>query len=286
MRRKFNLIGSGIVSILILIPGSCVYAQCKPGDILVGEDEKYYYCSSPGDGIPVKSEQNKLDQNYDIWVSNRQKEVFDVVQGNMTWKGAVMSAIKSIDAPSPITLKSSKDLQPGDILLIAPGDIIGEGIVLGDALYRVVNDLSEGKVFKAVTTEKAPVSHAITYVKDVKGTALFLDHIPKEGSRVKNKAWVEQQYENRKVYVARPETRIDGKKLWEAAREAALKKKSDFGFFGKDAVCSERATLAVTKASGLSLEGHRLGPVDITPGDFFDKDRVGKYFVVVPLERW
>ena len=49
-------------------------------------------------------------------------------------------------------------------------------------------------------------------------------------------------------------------------------------------VCSERAGIAVAKATGLDLQTRRLGPIDITPGDFFDAQSVGKYFVVSPLE--
>jgi hypothetical protein len=45
MRRKFELLGSGIIMILIMMHGSYAYAQCKPGDILVSEDENYYYCT-------------------------------------------------------------------------------------------------------------------------------------------------------------------------------------------------------------------------------------------------
>ena len=77
----------GVFLVGLLLSPESVIAQCKPGDILVGEDERYYYCASPKDGILVKSEQSKLDQNYDTWLNNRQQEVFDVVQSNTTWRG-------------------------------------------------------------------------------------------------------------------------------------------------------------------------------------------------------
>ena len=60
---------------------------------------------------------------------------------------------------------------------------------------------------------------------------------------------------------------------------------SDYGVLGKDAVCSERAGFAVAKASGVDLKGHHLGPIDITPGDYFDKESVGKYFIISPLKK-
>lgn len=45
MQKKMKLLGSGVALILILIRGSSVYAQCKSGDILIAEDENYYYCT-------------------------------------------------------------------------------------------------------------------------------------------------------------------------------------------------------------------------------------------------
>ena len=32
------------------------------------------------------------------------------------------------------------------------------------------------------------------------------------------------------------------------------------------------------RAASLQLQGHRVGPVDVTPADFFDKQGPGKYF--------
>ena len=70
-----------------------------------------------------------------------------------------------------------------------------------------------------------------------------------------------------------------------AARGATLQGKGGYGLVGKDkAVCSETAALAVAKATGLPITSRRLGPVDVTPADFFDTEGVGKYFIVSPLK--
>ena len=98
-------------------------------------------------------------------------------------------------------------------------------------------------------------------------------------------------------YVARPKSLIDGKKLWAAARGAALKDNTPYAFIGKGVVCSELSRFAVVQASGkrLPLESKRvlwdimpvedIMPVGIMPSDFIDPETKGKYFVVTPLKK-
>jgi hypothetical protein len=175
------------------------------------------------------------------------------------------------------------DLLPGDVVLLAPE---GWAVVVPpvDRFYRVAEDLARGDVFAAIEAKTAPASHALTFVKRVNGKLLFLDHTH-QGSRILDLESFEKQYSGRKLYVARPETVPDGRALWEAAREAALKSTSaDFGVLPGQIVCSERAAVAVAKSTGLNLRGNRLGPIDVTPADFFDQQNIGKYFVVSPLE--
>jgi hypothetical protein len=77
---------------------------------------------------------------------------------------------------------------------------------------------------------------------------------------------------------------VDGRKLWEFAREAAMKKRSDFGIRKGKVVCSTKAAIAVAAATGLDLHAHKLSAIDVTPADFFDPDGVGKYFLISPLK--
>ena len=205
------------------------------------------------------------------------------------WTNEVLASIKELRVPEPKHQPSTiNDLKPGDIILLAPDkDMLSRNIPKADRFTRAVNHFAEGKVFQAVKTKKAPASHAVAYVKTVQGKLLFLDHTS-VGSRILDEKQFRKKYGHRGMYVARPKAIIDGRELWKVAREAALKKKSDYGLFkilGGKAVCSERAGIAVAKAAGkrLPLKGKRLGPVDITPGDFFDNEANGKYFLLFPL---
>jgi hypothetical protein len=185
-----------------------------------------------------------------------------------------LASIKAIRVPSPVfTPKTLADLHPGDILLIAPDDSLkSQGIARVDPLYRAIDYFSSGNVSKP-EWKKGRVSHAMAVVKAVNGEILFLDHTS-EGSRILNKKDYMRQYGERGMYVARPQAKVDGKELWKAATEAALRKKSDYGFFFENVVCSERAAIVVAKATQLPLQdehhrlGKRLGPVDITPNIF------------------
>lgn len=232
------------------------------------------------------------------WLKQQQQDVRRAAKGNAAWRREVLQAIRGIEVPSPETHRPRKmeDLRPGDILLVVPEGALGKSIVGVDYLTRVANDLAQGEVFKSFRQRKAPASHALAVVKEVNGRRLYLDHT-KEGSRILNEEEVRSLYSARGIYVARPQRVVDGKVLWDAARQAALREGSDFGLFGESAVCSERAALAVAKATGSDpfdpynedpgrqrFDGRRLGPVDVTPGDFFDSEGKGKYFIVSPLE--
>ena len=126
------------------------------------------------------------------------------------------------------------------------------------------------------------MSHALTFVKEVGGTFLFLDHTS-EGTRILDDRTFLAEYGAREMYVARPHAIVDGRALWQEARAAALRPASDYGLLGDDVVCSERAGIAVARVTGTEPD-RRLGPVDITPGDFFDTEgATGKHFSVTRL---
>lgn len=127
-------------------------------------------------------------------------------------------------------------------------------------------------------------TRVLTFIRRVDGAALFLDHTL-EGSRVLNEKELPRKYAGRLAYIAKPQARVDGRALWEAAREAALKPESDHGLFGDSLVCSERAAVVVARATGTAMQREHhgfgiFGPIDITPADFFDDKHVGKHFLV------
>lgn len=237
--------------------------------------------------LALLAEQEEFEKMNAAWLRKQEdliRQAAKRVAGEKKWEDEVSVAIQSLTTPETFRPKTLKDLKPGDILLVAPEDPLGKFIAEGDRFVRVVEHLSKGEIFKAAKAEKTPVSHAVTFVKSVEGKLLFLDHTS-EGSRILNEAKLIQKYGHRRMYVARPQEVADGRKLWQVAREAALRKRSDYGLFGDNAVCSERAGIAVARSTGLPLEQNRLGPIDITPGDFFDDESTGKYFIVSPLQK-
>jgi len=235
----------------------------------------------------VQREEDEFNQMQEVWLRRQEDQIREAARQQRQWTEEVMAALESIEVPSPFLYrpKTMRDLRPGDILLVTPEGKLGRNIVRGDFLIRATSDLADGRIFKGAHSGKAPVSHALTFVKSVNGKLLFLDHT-KEGSRILDEKELLRKYGHRGAFVARPQVLVDGRILWEAARTAALEKKSDFGLLGRNAVCSERAAWAVARATGLPLENGRLGPVDVTPGDFFDPEGTGVYFLVSPLDEW
>jgi hypothetical protein len=240
----------------------------------------------PGTGSAVSAEmvreQHEFDTMQAAWIKRQQQWIRDAVSRDKAWTREVSSAIREIRVPSPqLAPKSIKDLHVGDIFLVEPE----AGLRDENWKSHIIAIADQFVTLRAFKTGKlkASVSHAGAVVKSVNGRLLFLDHTG-VGSRILDETEFMRRYGKRGVYVARPQTVVDGRALWSTARSAALKRKEDYAVFGKGVVCSERAGLAVLKASGQGLgRKHRLGPVDITPADFFDKRDVGKYFVLTPL---
>jgi len=241
----------------------------------------------------AKAEQDEYERMNAVWLRRQEEQVRAAVASDARWRRELLASIEQIRVPSPdLRPASIADAQPGDVLLLLP-EGRRDPIPLADWIYRVAEDVASGESFRAaVRSPGAPVSHAIAVVKSVNGHLLFLestyrappDHAFK-GSRILSMADFERYYGARGLFLARPTAVVDGRELWRAARAAALQRKSDYGIFGDKVVCSERAGLAVAKATGQPIANKRLGPIDITPGDFFDESTSGKYFVIAPLSK-
>ena len=181
------------------------------------------------------------------------------------------------------------DAQPGDIVLLAPASWASEGLRRADRFYRVADALAQGEIFTARPVQ-APVSHALTFVKKIGGRSLFLDNTPKGdvesnpsgGTQIIDEREFERRYGGRPIYLARPEQCVDGRKLWDAARDAALRHAA-YGVFNGRMTCADTAAITVGKATRVDPISKRLGPIDTTPGDFFDDNRAGKFFLICPL---
>lgn len=237
----------------------------------------------------VAREQQEFKRRYTQWLHKRHQQVREAVRKGKGWANAVLEAIKRNRVPeSALRPKSLKELQPGDILLVEPAE--GKS-GRTSRLIRITDHFITGRAFK-FDKNLGPASHALTYIgRAPSGRALFLDNTPTSGSHIIGETEFLQTYGSRRQYVARIQAKVDGRKILRVALGAAQNAKkgkrlgSDYGVLGKDAVCSERAAFAVAKASGMSLKEHHLGYVDITPGDFFDKESVGKYFILSPLKQ-
>jgi hypothetical protein len=234
----------------------------------------------------VKAEQEEFTRRGAAWLRRQQDEVRDAVAQGAAWGREVLRAIRQTGVPGQeLRPKSFADAQPGDVLLLLPekGFAPTRLIPPADWIYRVAEHWASGESFReAVQAPKSPVSHAVTVVKSVNGHLLILDHTT-DGSRILSKADFERKYGHRGMFAARPANAVDGRALWQAAREAALQRKSDYGVVRGKVVCSERAGVAVATATGISNSNRRFGPIDITPGDFFDQQANGKYFVITPM---
>ena len=233
----------------------------------------------------VAREQDEFDRMNAAWLRKQEQLIRESVAADAARRAAVLASIRRIEVPPPhLQPRTLDDLRPGDILLFEPESGWNQVIPPADYFYRVASDFARGDVHAAIGRRPAPVSHALTFIRQVNGVQLFLDHTH-EGSRVLDRRELTRKYHTRKTYVARPETAPDGRQLWAAAREAGLRKGAFFGVLPGQQVCSERACAVLAKGSPATPAGTRLGIVDVTPGDFFDSQAMGKYFVVSPIER-
>lgn len=205
-------------------------------------------------------------------------------QARQAWRDEVRRRLQEIDVRRAPPLTPS-GLHAGDVLVLAP-----DGPVV--QLMAIADQIATGAVFRG--GQGPLVSHALTFLgRDARGKALFLDHTPLTGSRVISEAEFDQLYGTRTTFVARPQAPVDGTELFRYAQlriranMAAGALESDYGVFGDDVVCSEAAGFAVARATRSDLGGlanGRLGPIDITPGDFVDQRWGGKVFVVLRMK--
>ncbi len=234
--------------------------------------------------VVVTREQDELDRTNERWLRAQEQRIREAVAAGRAWRMAMLESLRNIQVPEPTHRpKSLDDVLPGDVLLFEAAPGFSAAIPPADYFYRVASDLARGDVLAAAAKRPAAVSHALTFVKRVNGVMLFLDHTS-EGSRILDRRELTRKYDDRKVYVARPQTTPDGRALWAAARQAALRNRPYYGVLPGQQVCSEQACVVVAKATGTPMANHRLGPIDITPADFFDREAIGKYFIVSPLE--
>jgi len=238
----------------------------------------------------VQKEQREFERSYEAWLKRHEQAVRQGAAQNKKWADEVLKAFEAGSVPDPAHRpKTMKDLRPGDIILVSPA--------AGKA-GRVSRWIRAADEF--ISGVKSPASHALAYIgRDASGRALFLDQVPIEGSRIRGETEFRQLYETREMHVAavaKVLTPKQGRRLLRASLEAWEQEKqhwgpgSEYGVLGKNLVCSEAALVGVGKATGVDYRQltqktrlKAIASIDITPADFFDKENLGKYFVISPL---
>ena len=205
---------------------------------------------------------------------------------------SIIRSLKIKAPPLPDTAFSQ--LQPGDILLIAPEKAVSIGTYIW-----FYDQLSSWEW-------DSRASHTCIYLKEVKGVKLFLDNLPGEGPRIKTEEEIIREYGNRYIDVAQPQNKFDSDKLWTVARELGIKQitadmkelqnSSDFvawlnhwtnyGLYGNDnMVCSEASRFVLINAdlkiAKTDSPIKRLLGIYFGPANFYsDKEN----FLITPLE--
>ncbi len=240
--------------------------------------------------LEIEIERKRFREAHNEWLKEKEQIVRAAVAAGADWTKDVLLALRyGRPAQTEGRPESLKDLKPGDILLVAPPINSGAGAAFS-RLVAIADQFYTGRIFTTGQTA-SPASHALTFIgRTADGRMLFLDHTSKRGSHIIGETEFRQEYVQRTMFVAKPQTVVNGRELLQAALDAAKDAGSphipgsNFGVLGKnDAVCSERAALVVARASGkdeIYKDNRRLGPVDITPADFFDNKHIGKYFVI------
>ena len=217
------------------------------------------------------------------------------------WSEAIRRSFR-IKAP-PLPDKMFSQLQPGDVLLVAPEDDPKTGAFWTGHYIRLFDKLTSWEW-------DSYASHSCIYLKEVKGVRFFLDNIPGEGPRIKTEDEIINEYGERYIDVARarrpgvaqPVSKMDAEKLWAAARELGVKQLNsnlenlggfieqtmnwtNYGLYGKDnMVCSEASRFVLLKV-GLDIpDTHspfkKLLGIYFGPANFYSSEQ---YFLITPL---
>lgn len=208
------------------------------------------------------------------WLVAQKKEIVKTVTGTDEWRNQVLKALQDRQPPPPEKRPSRlADLKPGDVVLLAPRGAKSQ-------FTYWMGIFISGRVM-----EDNPAAHSLVYLgRDAAGKMLFFNHNRNRGTHVLNEKEFQDGFNGRDKFIARPQKIVNGRKLLKYAVEASTDAKSGFGLFGKNTVCSEQAAIAVALATDSDIIQKRLGPIDVHPSDFFDDDKIGKYFLVSPVD--
>ncbi len=243
---------------------------------VTGGEEK----SAPVDS-KVLQEQAEFENRNADWTKKQSMLVEERLREPNEYASAIYKSLKTNAPPPP--WKTFNELQSGDVLLIE-----GKAIAYLDNKFSAGNDTSKA-------------SHTVIYLKEVKGSKLFLDNQPFEGPRIISEDEFNELYGPRQAQVAKlaqPLNEQEGKKLFTAAVEMAQENRKEiannwfgtplldtnYGAWGKENVVCSESDWALINAAGRNIPKSgdrikvRLG-VDFSPADYQNS----QYFLVTPF---
>lgn len=249
--------------------------------------------SEPPPAAEVLRERTRFRDSPREWLRQREEAVRTAVLRNAAWTATVLQRLNApAESQRRFEITRLADLSAGDVILVAPpneqldptGNLASEAIREGDWRYRAISEFARGRLGAAARQEREPPSHALTFLGNISGVRMYLSQ-DLGGPRIIAEALFLREFGAREMYVARVQAVVDGRRLWSAARNTAIRGPRNYGCVGEGKfVCSETAGIVVARATGLNMDTDRFGPIDVTPGDFFDKQgNVGKHFVITRL---
>lgn len=241
---------------------------------------------------PVIDDETEFNKDPIEWRDRQELRVRHAVFLQKKLTAQILTALRGGTAvPPAAAVTQLSALSAGDVLLVAPaaiqygvGEYVkGQAIALSDYALRAVSAFSSDGLSAAANVKPTQLSHALTFIREVNGRRFFLDH-DLSGTHVIDEVQFARIYGSREMLVARPQAIVDGRELWKAASDLQRNQRG-FGVGGDRVACSGMCTIAVGRATTTTYTGGNLGPIDTTPGDFYDKTgNVGKYFIVTRLE--
>jgi len=194
----------------------------------------------------------------------------------------IMKSLKIKEPPSPI--KPLKDLQAGDVILVAPVKLNGSKDLWDVAVSNTIRWADS-----YASNWSSPASHAAIYLGEKNGRRWYLDNTSHPGPVIKEESQFLKEYGARQMDVAtlvgQPLSPAEGDRLWQGAHE--LRETKKYGIWSDDRmVCSEAARWELVRAGRTVPEtaGPDKAPgfgkstfVKFSPADFYHNEQ---YFLI------
>lgn len=220
------------------------------------------------------------------WVETQKQLFNERIENPNKWANGIYNSLKT-NAP-PLPFKKFNELEPGDVLLIAPESDWKNN----PKDYFTGNAIKKADQFATVSTE-SNASHTVTFLKEENGIKKFMDNEPEKGPVIIDEQQFLEKYGKRDMDVARlkiaqPLNERQTDQLYKEALKFQQENEKgiiEYGLTnGNMIVCSE-ASWALIKSTGVLLPGtdfslkQTIG-IKISPADFY---KMKQAFLVTPL---